>query len=32
MAHPLVLSYPRAKILVEEYLSAHKKYVGEWVE
>jgi 6-phospho-beta-glucosidase len=27
MAHPLVLSYPRAKILVEEYLSAHAAYV-----
>jgi len=30
MAHPLVLSYPRARSLVEEYLTAHKTYVGEW--
>jgi 6-phospho-beta-glucosidase len=30
MAHPLVLSYSRAKILVDEYLSAHAQYVGEW--
>src|SRR6266545_2164185 len=30
MAHPLVLSYSRAKPLVDEYLEAHKAYVGEW--
>ena len=30
MAHPLVLSYSRAKPLVDEYLEAHKPYVGEW--
>jgi 6-phospho-beta-glucosidase len=30
MAHPLVLSYSRAKPLVDEYLAAHKEYVGEW--
>jgi 6-phospho-beta-glucosidase len=30
MAHPLVLSYSRAKPLVEEFLAAHKEYVGEW--
>ena len=30
MAHPLVLSYSRAKSLVEALLAAHKEYVGEW--
>ncbi len=30
MLHPLVLSYPRAKSLVNEYLDAHRGYVGEW--
>ena len=30
MAHPLVLSYSRATALVDEYLAAHKAYVGEW--
>jgi len=30
MAHPLVLSYSRAKPLVDEYLDAHGPYVGEW--
>jgi 6-phospho-beta-glucosidase len=30
MAHPLVLSYSRAKPLVDEYLEAHQAYVGEW--
>jgi 6-phospho-beta-glucosidase len=30
MAHPLVLSYSQAKPLVEEYLSAHRGYVGKW--
>ena len=30
MAHPLVLSYSRAKPLVDEYLVAHRDYVGEW--
>ncbi len=30
MVHPLVLSYPRARALVDEYLSVHAAYVGEW--
>ncbi|MEO7913577.1 MAG: 6-phospho-beta-glucosidase [Roseiflexaceae bacterium] len=30
MAHPLVLSYSRAKPLVDEYLAAHAAYVGQW--
>ena len=30
MVHPLVMSYSRATILVDEYLSAHKQYIGEW--
>jgi 6-phospho-beta-glucosidase len=30
MAHPLVLSYSRAQVLVDEYLKAHAPYVGEW--
>src|SRR5579859_1082012 len=30
MAHPLVLSYSRAKPLVDEYLAAHGQWVGEW--
>jgi 6-phospho-beta-glucosidase len=30
MAHPLVLSYSRASVLVNEYLAAHRPYVGEW--
>lgn len=30
MAHPLVLSYPRAQVLVDEYLQAHAPYVGVW--
>ena len=30
MAHPLVLSYSRAKALVDEYLAAHREWVGEW--
>jgi len=30
MVHPLVLSYSRAKPLVDEYLVAHHEYVGEW--
>ena len=30
MAHPLVLSYARARTLVDEYLTAHRAYVGEW--
>ncbi len=28
--HPLVGSYPLAKSLVEEYLTAYKAYIGEW--
>jgi alpha-galactosidase/6-phospho-beta-glucosidase family protein len=30
MAHPLVLSYSRARPLVDEYLAAHAEYVGNW--
>lgn len=30
MAHPLVLSYSRARPLVDEYLAAHRQWVGEW--
>ncbi len=30
MVHPLVLSYSRAKSLVDAYLQAHTAYVGEW--
>lgn len=30
MAHPLVLSYSRARGLVEDYLQAHAAYVGDW--
>ncbi len=30
MAHPLVLSYSRAKPLVDEYLAAHREWVGVW--
>ena len=30
MAHPLVVSYSLAKILVDEYLKAHAEYIGEW--
>jgi 6-phospho-beta-glucosidase len=30
MSHPLVLSFPRATRLVDEYLKAHAAYVGEW--
>jgi len=30
MAHPLVLSYSRATVLVDEYLAAHRQWVGEW--
>ena len=30
MAHPLVLSHSRAKPLVDEYLEAHRDWVGEW--
>lgn len=32
MAHPLVLSFSRATMLVDEYLAAHAAYVGEWDE
>ncbi len=32
MAHPLVLSYSRAKPLVDEFLLAHRAYVGDWPE
>ncbi|TLN03039.1 6-phospho-beta-glucosidase, partial [bacterium] len=30
MAHPLVLSYSRAKPLVDEFLREHRAYGGEW--
>ncbi len=30
MAHPLVVSYSRASVLVDEYLIAHRQYIGEW--
>jgi 6-phospho-beta-glucosidase len=30
MAHPLVLSYSLAETLVDEYLDAHRAYVGTW--
>lgn len=30
MVHPLVLSYSRAKALVDDYLVAHAPYVGKW--
>lgn len=30
MQHPLVLSYSRAKALVDEYLDAHAQHVGTW--
>ncbi len=30
MAHPLVVSYSRARALVDDYLAAHAPYVGEW--
>lgn len=30
MAHPLVLSYSRAKPLVDEFLQAHRDTVGDW--
>jgi 6-phospho-beta-glucosidase len=31
MSHPLVMSYSRASVLVDEYLQAHAPYVGEWI-
>nr|WP_210260018.1 6-phospho-beta-glucosidase [Martelella sp. HB161492] len=30
VAHPLVLSYSRAEPLVDEYLSTHAEFAGEW--
>jgi 6-phospho-beta-glucosidase len=30
MAHPLVISYSLASELVDDYLIAHRQYVGEW--
>jgi 6-phospho-beta-glucosidase len=30
MAHPLVQSFSRATVLVDEYLAAHRDFVGEW--
>ena len=32
MAHPLVVSYSRAKVLVDNYLKAHAAFVGDWGE
>ncbi len=29
-AHPLIGSYPLAKVLVAEFLEAHKEIVGVW--
>jgi 6-phospho-beta-glucosidase len=29
-AHPLIGSYPLAETLLDEYLQAHRPYVGEW--
>jgi 6-phospho-beta-glucosidase len=31
MAHPLVGSYSLATALVDEYLVAHRQYVGSWL-
>ena len=30
MVHPLVMSYSRANVLIDEYLAAHRSFVGEW--
>lgn len=30
MAHPLVLSYSRARALVDEYLEANRAFAGDW--
>ena len=30
MAHPLVRSYSLAEVLVDEYLDAHRPYIGDW--
>ena len=30
MAHPLVLSYSRARALVDEYLVANRAFAGDW--
>jgi 6-phospho-beta-glucosidase len=30
MAHPLVVSFPRAESLVADYLDAHREHVGTW--
>ena len=30
MSHPLVLTFPRAKGLVDDYLSANGEFVGYW--
>lgn len=30
MAHPLVISYSRARPLLDEYLAAHANFAGEW--
>lgn len=31
MSHPLIMSHSRATALVDEYLQAHRRFVGEWV-
>ena len=30
MVHPLINSYSLAKVLVDEYIEAHREYIGEW--
>ncbi len=30
MAHPLVLSYSRARALVDAYLLANREFAGDW--
>lgn len=30
MVHPLVMSHSRASTLTDEYLAAHRQFVGEW--
>jgi 6-phospho-beta-glucosidase len=30
MIHPLVMSHSCAQVLVDEYLSAHRQFVGDW--
>ena len=30
MSHPLVMSYSLGHVLIDEYLLAHRRYVGDW--